>query len=229
MRAEFYPWLRKIPGVDCGHILSLMFVETICVSRCWVWYTRGCGSDWNTWMQCFGNVSLCSWSCLNYCPKYSKTKKSWFINVRNSRFGYIDLYGLLLNCFMSVTDFDQRLHIVMLITVCQLNIRSSEKTKSKEKRVSPKRFLEHWWRMYLYSLKWNINYRLMLWTVKCYTVEWVFSIQLTEFKLFQTWLLLQTESFKLRSHNWGWSCHNSNALKSSETGDWMRSEISTKT
>lgn len=99
MRAEFYPWLRKIPGVDCGHILSLMFVETICVSRCWVWYTRGCGSDWNTWMQCFGNVSLCSWSCLNYCPKYSKTKKSWFINVRNSRFGYIDLLWVIVELF----------------------------------------------------------------------------------------------------------------------------------
>ena len=43
------------------HILSHMFVETVCMPACLLLHTCGHGSDWNTWFQLSGWVSEYFW------------------------------------------------------------------------------------------------------------------------------------------------------------------------
>ena len=49
------------------HILSQMFVETVCMPRCLLLHTCGHGSDWNTWFQLFGWVTEYFWQYSVFC------------------------------------------------------------------------------------------------------------------------------------------------------------------
>jgi len=66
--SQYHAWIPN---------LSQMFVEAVCMPRCWILYNCGHGSDWNTWIQLFEWVSQYFWQfsvCLNQKPIQKKWK-----------------------------------------------------------------------------------------------------------------------------------------------------------
>ena len=57
-------------------ILSQMLGETVCMPRCLLLYTRGHGSDWNTWFALLGWVSEYFWQ-LSVCRVLRHSAKMW--------------------------------------------------------------------------------------------------------------------------------------------------------
>ncbi|CAI9551439.1 unnamed protein product, partial [Staurois parvus] len=48
-----------------------MFVEAVCMPRCFILYTCSHGGDWNTCMQLFGGVSQYFWQNSLYVCVYT--------------------------------------------------------------------------------------------------------------------------------------------------------------
>ena len=76
------------------HILSQMFVETVCVPRCCFLYTCSHGSDWNTWFKLFGWVSEYFWHYSVRALTY--VSNIYLFNVLHYMFQNVNI------CFFSV-------------------------------------------------------------------------------------------------------------------------------